>query len=63
VEWINTVNIIAVVNKVAMVTVKSVATLVISVNILITCYHSDHRNTGNKGRHGNISKEFSQECA
>ena len=40
-EWINTVNITAVVNKATVVTVKSIATLVISVNILITCYHSD----------------------
>ena len=40
-------NITAVVNKAAMVTVKSIANLVISVNILITCYHGDYRNIGN----------------
>lgn len=63
-EWINIVNTIAVVNKAAMVIVKS-KTPVISVNKLITCYHSDYRNNGNfgnKGSHGNFCKEFSHEC-
>ena len=58
--------ITAVVNKAAMVTVKSMANLVISVNILMRCYHIDYRNIGNFGNkdsHGNMSKGFSHECA
>ena len=65
-EWLNIVNITAVVNKADMVTVKSIPTLVIGVNILITCYRNDYRNIGSfgkKGSHGNISKGFSHECA